>query len=509
MKALRLLPALLAALPACGGGGTGAGAPARTPVVLIVIDTLRADRVFDAQGEVVLPRMAELARDGVAFPRAFAHTSWTLPSHTALFSSRPPRDTGVILNAQRVPADLPLLPEWLAARGYRTEGVVSLCSLIPTGELSRLDRGFEAFDDRMQRVMNPADVALGHARAAVARCAEDPRPFFLFAHFADPHQPYTAHGTVTLPAQVVFGGRAVGEVPNLAGFAPFQGKLELAPGENRLEVRADRPFTVKYAGAEAGGVRCEARFDDVHPASSVEVVLVNPGPAAEFSVELWAWDAPDEAESRRRYGLEVEFIDRHVGLLLDDLRARGLYDKALVILTADHGEGLGQHGLLDHGLNCFDELLHVPLIVKLPAGHPGRAALERSAAGQVRQIDLVPTILQVLDLPALPGSQGLSLLEQGERLLLAETHALAVGDFFALRDERYKLIYFPPTDRFALFDLAADPEELRPQVDVDAERFGPWMERLRAAAQGAPGAAGIDRSVDPETFARLKAMGYF
>jgi arylsulfatase A-like enzyme len=90
----------------------------------------------------------------VTFREAFVHTSWTLPSHTALFSSRPPHKTGVILNAQRVPADLPLLAEWLAGRGYATDAVVSLCSLIPAGELNRLDRGFEHFDDRMERVMN-------------------------------------------------------------------------------------------------------------------------------------------------------------------------------------------------------------------------------------------------------------------------------------------------------------------------------------------------------------------
>jgi arylsulfatase A-like enzyme len=160
-------------------------------------------------------------------------------------------------------------------------------------------------------------------------------------------------------------------------------------------------------------------------------------------------------------------------------------------------------------LNCFDELLHVPLIVKLPAGHPGKAALERSAAGLVRQMDLVPTILQVLDVPALPGSEGLSLLEPGERVLLAETHALAVDDYFALRDERWKLCYSPDTKGFVLFDLAADPEELQPLTAIDAAQFGPWMEELRSAAVGALDARDVDRDVDPETYARLKAMGYF
>jgi arylsulfatase A-like enzyme len=506
MPAPRIAVLALAVLAACGGPPE----PRRVDVVLIVVDTLRADHVFD-DGAVATPRIDELARDGVAFPRAFSHTSWTLPSHTALFSSRHPHESGVLLNAQRVPDDLPLLAEWMAERGYRTEAVVSLCSLIPSGDLMRLDRGFDAFDDRMQRVMNPAERAIGHALDAVGRVAVDGRPFFLFAHFADPHQPYTAHGTASLPAEVLLGGDRVGSVPNLAGFAPFREMLTLQPGDNALRVRADVPFTLRYVGAEHAGEPLEVRYETHVGGVEREAVLVNPtGAPIDATVEAWAWDDVDPEEARRRYRLEVEYLDRYVGELLDDLRARGLYDDALIVLTSDHGEGLGEHGLLDHGLNCFDEQLHVPLIVKLPAGNPGRAALERNAAGIARHVDVAPTILQAVDLPVLPGARGTSLLEEGaDRVLLAETHALAVEDYFALRDERYKLCYGAQSDRFVLFDLAADPHEEHPIADVDPERFGPWMERLRAIAARAPDSADIDRETDPETHARLKAMGYF
>jgi arylsulfatase A-like enzyme len=502
-----VLLAILLALAACGRDS----AP-RPNVILIVIDTLRADHVFDADGSVATPRIDELARDGVAFPLAFSHTSWTLPSHAALFSSRPPSETGVLINAQRVPDDLPLLAEWMSGRGYRTEAVVSLCSLIPAGELVRLDRGFEAFDSSMERVMNPAARAIEHAHAAVERVAADARPFFLFAHFADPHQPYTAHGTVELPAEVRFGGAVVGAVPNLAGFAPFAGTLELAPGDNALEVRADAPFTLRYVGATtAAGERLETRFNGHEPGVERAAVLVNPTDAPLVaSVELWAWDDCTGAEARRRYRLEVEYLDRYVGELLDDLRARGLYDDALIVFTADHGEGLGEHGLLDHGLNVFDEQIHVPLIVKLPAGDAGgRAALARSAAGLARHVDVVPTILQVVDLPMLPGATGLSLLEDGERIGLAEMHALSAEDNFALRDARWKLFYGRTSGRFVLFDLAADPDEMRPIADVDPARFGAWMERLRTVAKRSPDAKDVDRDADEETRARMKAMGYF
>lgn len=505
-RAATLLLTALGLLASCGGDGVAE----RPHVVLIVIDTLRADHVFDDTGAIDTPNLDLFAADGVSFERAFSHTSWTLPSHTALFSSRHPYQTGVVLNAQRVPEDLPLLAEWLAQRGFVTEAVVSLCSLIPTDDISRLDRGFDRFDARMQRVLNPADLALENMRQALDRLQASSRPFFLFAHFADPHQPYRAHGTQGYPAEVTFGGEVVGRVDNLAGFAPFRADLSLTPGENRLDLRAERPFSIKYAGVVAAGERLDPAYDSVDAALEHTMTVENPHPEpVEAQVEVWAWDSPDEAEARRRYALEVAFLDRHVGMLLDDLRARGLYDDALIVLTSDHGEGLGEHGLIDHGLNCFDEQLHVPLIVKLPAGHSGRGDLASAAAGLVRHVDVAPTILQVLDLPALPGGEGVSLLESADRVLLAETHALSIDDHFAMRDERWKLLYSPTSDRFLLFDLQADPTEQDPIAAVDEEEFGEWMARLREAASSSPDAGDIDREVDAETRAKLEAMGYF
>ena len=495
-------------LAACGGGGE---APT-TNVVLIVVDTLRADYVFDADGSIDTPNIDLLAADGVAFKRAFSHTSWTLPSHTALFSSKHPYQTGVLLNAQEVPEDLPLLAEWLGDRGYTTEAVVSLCSLIPTGDLNRLDRGFERFDSRMERVLNPADLVVPNVLEALDRVEADPRPFFLFAHFADPHMPYRSHGTATHPAEVSFGGEVVGEVPNLAGFAPYEGTLRLAPGENTFTVRGDRLFAVRYVGVSVQGERLDPVYNNAASMNEHEVTITNEsGEPVDAEVDIWAWDTPDDAEAARRYALEVSFMDVHVGRILDDLRARGLYDDALIVLTADHGEGLGEHGLIDHGTNCFDELLHVPLIIKPPAGgrgHLDRAGLDASAQGLARHVDIVPTILHVLDLPALPDYEGVSLFESAERVLLAETHAVAFEDYFALRDERWKLFYSPGPDRFLLFDLEADPGEANP-LKADEERFGEWKARLRDVASRSLDADDIDRTVDPETMARLQAMGYF
>ncbi len=497
---------LLFIVASCSDGPPSTG----HDVVLIVVDTLRGDHVHGENRPVATPRLDELAREGIAFPLAFSHTSWTLPSHTALFSSRYPRDTGVLLNGQVVPEDLPLLAEWMRSHGYRTEAVVSLCSLIPTGEVNRLDRGFDHFDDRMRRVLNPADLALEHMRASLDRLEGSEEPFFLFAHYADPHAPYRAHGTSELPADVLLNGEAVGGVDNLAGFAPFEATLTLAPGENRLVVRSSTPFTVKYVSVDGPSGRLPVEFDDIHLVQESEVLIDNAATQpVDVAVELWAWDTPEPDEARRRYALEVGFLDGYVGGLIDELKRRGLYEDTLIVLTADHGEGLGEHGLLDHGLNLFDELLHVPLIIKPPAGHEAWELLRARADRIASHVDLAPTILNVLELPALPGQVGTSLLEPGDGVHFAEAHALAIDDYFALRDERWKMLYAPATDRFVLFDVQADPRESRNLFKEHGDELQAWQARLRELAEGAPDAADIDRDLDPETMARMRAMGYF
>src|SRR5262245_19877404 len=118
-------------LAGCERGGASSQDGGRSPgpsvnVVLIVIDTLRADAVFDPAGKYETPCLDRLASEGVAFEHAFSAAPMTLPSHMSLFSSRPVLETGVFVNQQTVPTDLPLLAEWLEEHGYDTRAVLSL-----------------------------------------------------------------------------------------------------------------------------------------------------------------------------------------------------------------------------------------------------------------------------------------------------------------------------------------------------------------------------------------------
>jgi arylsulfatase A-like enzyme len=176
----------------------------------------------------------------------------------------------------------------------------------------------------------------------------------------------------------------------------------------------------------------------------------------------------DRARIVALYDAELSFVDVEIGRLLDGLAARGLLDHTLVIVTADHGEEQWDHGSFFHGQSLYDELLHVPLLMRLPDG----AYAGRVVSVPVRAVDLVPTIAEVLGLPAFPEFEGVSLLPliahgtspPGE--LFARAANVEFPYRFALRTPRYKLILTVETGREELYDLASDPGETR---DLAAE----------------------------------------
>ncbi|MGE0455315.1 MAG: sulfatase-like hydrolase/transferase [Vicinamibacteria bacterium] len=207
------------------------------------------------------------------------------------------------------------------------------------------------------------------------------------------------------------------------------------------------------------------------------------------------------------YAGEVAYVDGLVGRLLDFLRRRGLYESTLIVVTADHGEGLGEHGEPDHGVFLYESTLRVPLLVRAPGGGPGRVD------ALVRDVDVMPTILDWLGLAPPPPADGrsfASLLRGGS----AEPRtAVALSDYArdhygwsplaALRDERYKYVAAPEPE---LYDLGQDPGETR---NLAAER-APLAERMRLllgerlASASRPAAA----ASDPEREERLRALGY-
>ncbi|MCB9914199.1 MAG: sulfatase [Planctomycetes bacterium] len=482
------------------------GRPTPPNVVLVVIDTLRADAISYAPGNAETPVLARLAGEAVPFEHAFAHAPMTLPAHAALFSGRLPHATGVVNNGQRVPAELPLLTERFAARGYRTRAVLSLATLWPEARAAGLDRGFERYDQGELEV-SPASATTPRLDAALDGLDRG-APFFLFAHLADPHEPYCDGGASGRAATVRLDGAELATLAT-SDLGVHELALELDGGPHALELVGDEPFKLRAVSLARGDVELACAFREGAPQTPSERVRLafDAREAGAYRLRLWLNDEPDPDEVRARYAAEVRRADAALGALLDGLRARGLYENTLIVVTADHGEALGEHGTQGHVRTLYDELLHVPLVVRLPRGEfdPRLAAAREEL---VRHVDLAPTLCELLDLEPLPAPDGTSLLHRAERTLLAQTHPPeAPRELWALRDARHKLVYAPAADAFELYDLARDPLELADVFADEGERFGAWQRELRdLAARGLAGPL-VTRD-DARVRARLSALGY-
>lgn len=502
----RLVPLLL--LAGCGGA-----ADERPNVVVVVVDTLRADHGDAAH----MPALDALARDGVRFDEAFSHAPSTLPSHASLFSSRPSFENDVKINAQALPDDLRTLPAWLGRLGYRTAAAVSMASLWPIEPGTGLDRDFASYVYDGFVDLWPAERVTDESSGLLDQLSSG-GPFLLFAHYSDPHEPYNAHGTRRRTVEMLLDGEPF-ETLEASEFGFVRVAVELAPGRHEFTLRSDSTFQLRMFEPRAAKGLLPMRFTAGRPLEDVTALageIAQPESTPVLS-EFWIWvqDAPDAAETRARYALEVAHADEQLGRLFDLLRARGLYDTSWIVVVSDHGEALGEHGLTGHVDTLYDELLHVPLVIKPPAGSPHTAELAAAAGAQVRLIDVVPTLLEGMQLPPLPDAMGRSLLHGAPAdPLLAETHAPAAPrTLFCLRDARHKLVFAPAAhdgspERFELYDLTEDPGELR---DLFAERgaeFAAWQAELRRAAELSAQRGTATPTVNERAAARLKALGY-
>lgn len=489
----------------------GTRASERPNLVLIVVDTLRADAISTELGNPRTPNIAELAKHGVAFSRAFAHAPMTLPSHASLFSGLHPFESGVYNNGQAVPADLPLLAETLHAAGYTTRAVVSLATLWPQGEGLGLDRGFDSFDNGEFEV-SPAERTSARFATALDSMPAG-KPFFLFAHLSDPHEPYnqhtpwfdgkeqSAHATAKLDG-VEFDSLTT------SSMSYWEADVQLEPGLHTVSLLSASPFLLRRLECTTDGVSVEPHWLEgelLTPSNRVQLQFAGP-PSGERSVRLRAWvnDAPESQQLLPRYASEVRAADAAVGELIRELKRRGQWENTLVVLTADHGEALGEHGTVGHVVNLYDELLAVPLVVRLP--HDRRdEGLEQQASRIVRHVDVLPTVLEALDLHAREPGAGESLFEVHDRLLIAETHPPeAPRTLIAMRDDTYKMVFDPLADSFEMYRLGPDPRERDNVFGHQGHLRESWQLVLRRLARDVT----PDEERDEQTQRKLTALGY-
>jgi len=422
----------LALAAAAGFAGTvrTAQQPAARPNLLVVtLDTLRADRLgcYGYAGART-PVLDALAGEGVRFERAFSPVPLTLPSHCSIMTGTYPSYHGVRDNSGFVlPPDQVTLAETLGGAGYATGAFIGAFVLDSKFGLNQgFDRYYDDFDlSRFENVspgyiQRTGDQVVAEAIRWLDQQNGKGKPIFLWAHLYDPHDPY---------------------------------------------------------------------------------------------------DPPEPFRSRNAdpYDGEIEFTDTNLGTLLAWFRTHGLYDNTLIVVAGDHGESLGEHGESKHGFFIYNATLHVPLIMKLPAG----GSRGKTIPENVSLVDLFPTILQILATGKSAGPQ-----VQGKGLL-----SLVLGKSSAERPDVYAESYYPRlqfgwselraliTDRYKyvlsprpeLYDLREDFRETRDQSAQRTALAGQMKDRLRsliartrAARENTQARAGLDA----QTREKLRSLGY-
>lgn len=471
----RTVPPLLAAacvgaalLLAAASWALAPRARGRFPnILLITVDTLRADHLgcYGYERDTS-PRIDAFSRQSVRFSQAVVQWPKTTPSFASMMTSTYGSRNGVMRRTgQAVPSRHLMLAELLREAGYRTMAAVGNGAL---GAEFGFSQGFDRYEELwrgwLHRPDETADRVSGRALELLGAAPRD-APFFLWVHFLDPHTPYAPSPEYD---QMFVGDR----------FYEDSSRARILPPDTD----------------DMGGI--PARF------------------ALGTREELGYYVA--------QYDAEIRFMDAHVGRLLDALVALGLDGNTAVVLTADHGESLGEHNYyFQHGRLPYDDCLLVPLIVRLPGVEPA----VRTVTSPVELLDLAPTVLEVAGLAIPPQFQGTSLVPRIRGTGRHRGHTFSEAGHERLpqrilRTERWKLIHAPdPNDRrilsaspFELYDLLRDPKEERNLLDLEREvaralsrTLLAWQDSLSAAGAAGPPA---DVRMDDQTEDNLRSLGY-
>ncbi len=448
------LALLLLGCVGCGSSGPPERPRERFNVVLISLDTLRADHL-SAYGyeRSTSPVLEALAADGVLFEQFVQNGGGTLPSHMTMLTSLYPLTHEINpRTGRRLPAARETLAERLHAAGYHTAAFTDAGWV--RGKFG-FSQGFDIFDQAGGHL----ETILPKAERFLERNAD--RPFFLFLHTYDIHSRETGH-------------------PYSCPGDPHREFLDEA--EDIEACRGELCGTALLQWANGEVVSGRARAEDLF--------------------------APHEVEAlRARYDGCIRYADTQVGRLLERLRSLDLYDRTLLIVTSDHGEEFLEHGLFLHRRGGYEELAHLPLILKLPYSSVRGARVPHLAA----MVDLMPTVLEVVGVDGpVDQMQGRSLMPavlQGTPIRQA-THLHRV-----LRTERYK--YFGQREK-RLFDLSRDRREqhnLIGEVEPDPRLLRQLEELVAADYRRRDQLAASEERTEEVTLSdqeirELKALGY-
>jgi arylsulfatase A-like enzyme len=460
------------------GDGTAGVAP---NILFIVMDATKA-RSLSCYGyhRPTTPHLERFAERCVVYDAAISPAGWSLPAHASMFTGLYPSKHGAHDEHKYLDTDQPTMAELLRSLGYHT---VALCDNAYVGPATGLDRGFEEFNEsgkltqsvrHLNRKLRTGIAAVSGRRDSGARHTNkqirtvfrrsqaEGRPVFVFAHYGEAHGPYR-------------------------------------PRQN------DRHFLPPGVSLKAASLVNQDQWK----------YLVTPSTMTERDFEILT----------ALYDSEIAYLDTRIAEVLGWVEDLGILDRTMVIITADHGENVGDHQMMAHKYCLYDTLLHVPLIIHYPAGTvaPGRVQ------HQVQTLDLLPTILAMLG----HTSSDIHSSLQGYDLLSSTKHEFTVAEqaqpdlstfhkrfpdadvsrfdraLKMIRTERYKYIW-ASDGKHELYDLRKDANEEqnivaeRPELAEDLDRrLAEWRGSFEEASPSAE-APEFDETVR----ARLRALGY-
>jgi len=415
-------------------------------VVFIIMDAVSASHLSCyGNDRPTTPNIDFLSDEATLFERAYAQAAWTLPSTASFLTGRYPPQRGAAHS--KLVTDV-TMASVLRDAGLRT-AAFSENPYVVAG--FGFDKGFEFFKEYFpaQRLRkNPRSFARIDSAVsvnAVTAWIEDhlAARFFVYLHLLPPHAPY--------------------DPP-----PPYSGK-----------------FDTGYRGTVHG--------------STDTLLKINEG-----KIKI---DRHDLEHLRAQYDENLAYADHQVGRLVEFLRGRSLLDKTILIVTSDHGEAFHEHGVMLHNTTVYEEMIHVPLVIRFPSRY---GKLPSRFKGVVELTDLLPTICDALRITS-PESHGTSLLhllrEKRETETLARAWtSMAPEEFAALILPRYKLILDQRTNTAELFDLRNDPRETK---NIESGN-GPIVKELRALLQATDSRRMImeKTEVDKTTLEKLRSLGY-
>jgi len=448
-------------------GKPGPGSAPKT-VVLITVDTLRPDMVGGAAGAAETPAISSLMNDSVVFENARSSAPWTKPAMASILTGLNPAVHGVTNRRTRLSDQVDTLAEYMKSLEYHTMGLGLNAHLEP---LYNFRQGFDRYrfparedwgwsvGSQILAWMDPNQYpSLFPTTEAIADVAiewmraDADKPFFLWMHVLDPHWPYE-------------------------------------PPEEWVDEEPHPRFGLSWGDHET-------------------VTNVQAG-NTKLGVQ-------DREFVRQMYRGEIRYADANVGRVIDELKAMGRYEEALIVFASDHGEEFWEHGTFEHGHTLYDEVLRVPLSFKLPYGDK-----VREMATAVSTESIVPTVLDVVGAQYDPedfSGRSLRPLWRGEE---GSDPVFATGTYYfdekmAVVHEGWKLILKLGLDQYELYYLVDDPEELDSRYYRESDRkvrdrlkriLEDWEERmlhLRTRLRIPEETVTISAEVD----AALKGIGY-